>query len=142
METLEASEPRVGQRPRFLAYFRGLDRVRRLIVALLFIGVGFYLSAATLAFWSWTDGNQIGFLVGLVALLLGLVCLSLIFHSLPGRVALRWERAALFVLVAGIYGFFLGAVVTPPNLVISLVPAAVLSFLGYQTMSHGTRTTA
>lgn len=137
MEILEASEPRVGHRPSFWAYFRGLSRVHRLIVALLFIGVGLYLSAATLAFWDWADGNQIAFLVGLVALILGLVSFSLILTSLPGGQALRWERAVLFALVAGIYGVFIGLAVEPPVPVLGLIPAVVLSLLGYRTLGRG-----
>ncbi len=137
METLEASEPRVGRRPRFLAYFRGLGRVRRLIVAFLFLGVGLYLLAATIAFWSWSLGYENSFLVGLVALFLGLVCLSLILTSLPGDLALRWERVVLFALVTVIYAWFLGAVVMPPNPVLGLIPAAILSLLGYRTLGRG-----
>ncbi len=40
------------------------------------------------------------------------------------------------------YGFFLSTLVVPPNLVLGLVPAGVLSFLGYQILKRGTRTTA
>jgi hypothetical protein len=111
-------------------------------VALLLLGVGLYLFAAALGFWSWSSGNQIGFLLGLVLLLLGLVCLFLILYALPGGVAPRWERALLFALIAGIYGIFLSTLVVPMNLVLGLVPAGVLLFLGYQTLRRGTRTTA
>lgn len=136
METLASEQP-IGQPPRFSTYFRDSNRVRRLVVLLLFGGVGLYLSAATIAFWSWTSGFENSFLVGLIALLLGLVCLSLILTSLPGGVTHRWERAALFVLVAGIYGWFLGALVMPPSPVLGITPAAILSFLGYRALNRG-----
>ncbi len=136
METLEVSEPRVGQRPRFLAYFRGLGSVRRLIVAFLFIGAGLYLALATVAFLDWTNGIENSFLVGLVTLSLGLASLSLILYALPGRRAVRWERIVLFVLVTGIYAWFIGTLVMPPSPVLGFIPAAVLSFLGYRTLNR------
>lgn len=136
METLASKQP-IGQPRRFSAYFRDLNRVHRLIVVLLFGGVGLYLSAATVAFWSWTSGIENSLLVGLVALFLGLVCLSLILTSLPGGVTRRWERAVLFVLIAGIYGLFLGLAVEPPSPMLGLTPAAILSFLAYRALNRG-----
>ncbi len=76
-------------------------------------------------------------MVGLVALSLGLVSLSLVLTSLPKGLALRLERAVLFALVAGIYGVFIGLAVEPFSPVLGLIPAAVLSLLGYRTLGRG-----
>jgi DNA-binding transcriptional ArsR family regulator len=132
----EASELPPETRTRFSDYYRALGVGHRLIVVLLFLGVGLYLFGAGLGLRSGLQGNDPALLLGLVLLLLGVASLFLILYALPGGRRFRWERAVLFALAAGIYGSFLGLVGQPPQIALGLVPAAALAFLGYRSLSR------